>query len=149
MGKKTAGKKYHQQDQLRLLRREFLFYSDDYARICYEFDKPQSLAPAESSEQQVPSAVSSQLPVAAESPRPRPALVAPSPVVAPVEDSPLSAVDIVVALTAQKLKQPFDQVPAEKSIRELSGGKSEQSESTHILLNACQSEDTREIHTTK
>jgi fatty acid synthase subunit alpha len=124
MGKKTANKKYHQQDQLRLLRREFLSYSDDYARICYEFDKPQSPPPGEPSKQQVPPAASSTPPVATEIPKPEPALVAHRPAVVPVQDSPLSAGDIVLALTAQKLKQPFDQVPTEKSIRELSGGKS-------------------------
>lgn len=124
MGKKTANKKYHQQDHLRLLRREFLSYSDDYARICYEFDKPQSPAPGEPSKQEVPPAVSSTLPVATETPKPEPAIVAHRPAVAPVQDSPLSAGDIVLALTAQKLKQPFDQVSTEKSIRDLSGGKS-------------------------
>jgi fatty acid synthase subunit alpha len=62
--------------------------------------------------------------VATEIPRPNPALAAPSPVAVAVEDSPLSAGDIVVALTAQKLKKPFDHVPIEKSIRELSGGES-------------------------
>lgn len=124
MGKKTANKKYHQQDQLRLIRREFLSYSDDYARICYEFDNPQSLAPAETSKQQDSPAVSSTTPVATEIPKPEPALVTHRPAVVPVEDSPVRAGDIVLALTAQKLKQPFDQVPTEKSIRELSGGKS-------------------------
>ena len=124
MGKKTANKKYHEHEQLRLLRREFLSYSEDYARICHEFDNPQSLPPAETSKQQDSPAVSSITPVAAEIPKPEPALVAHRPAVAPVEDRPVSAGDIVLALTAQKLKQPFDQVPTEKSIRELSGGKS-------------------------
>lgn len=124
MGKKTAGRKYHQQDQLHLLRREFLSYSDDYARICYEPDSPQSLGPEEPSKQQDPPAVSSAPPMATEIPKPNPALTAPSPVAVAVEDSPLSAGDIVIALTAQKLKKPFDHVPIEKSIRELSGGES-------------------------
>lgn len=125
MGKKTANKKYHQQDQLRLLRREFLSYSDDYARICYEFDKPQSLSAAETSKQSQHSpAVSSTTPVATEIPKPEPALMAHRPAVLLVEDCPVSAGDIVLALTAQKLKKPFDQIPTEKSIRELSGGKS-------------------------
>ncbi|KAJ5689020.1 hypothetical protein N7462_003412 [Penicillium macrosclerotiorum] len=117
MGKKTAGKKYHQQDQLRLLHREFLSYSEDYARICHEFDRPQSLAPEESPKRQISSTASSLSSVATDSPRPESNLVTSSPRVALVEDNLLSAGDIVVALTAQKLKQPFDQVPTEKSIR--------------------------------
>ncbi|CZR60182.1 related to 3-oxoacyl-[acyl-carrier protein] reductase [Phialocephala subalpina] len=37
---------------------------------------------------------------------------------------PLSASHVVLALTAQKLKKPFDSVSTQKTIRELSGGKS-------------------------
>jgi len=35
---------------------------------------------------------------------------------------PLSASHVVLALTAQKLKKPFDSVSTQKTIRELSGG---------------------------
>lgn len=121
MGRKTASKKYQRQDQLRLLRRQFLSYSEDYAHICYGVDKPQLPAPAELPEQQGPAAAFPTPPVATESPKPE-ASGTPSPVVVPLEDNPLSALDVVVALAAQKLKQPFDHVPAEKSIRDLSGG---------------------------
>jgi fatty acid synthase subunit alpha, fungi type len=51
-----------------------------------------------------------------------------APIMAPVmaalavPDASLSASDVVLALTAQKLKKPFDQVSTQKSIRDLSGG---------------------------
>jgi fatty acid synthase subunit alpha len=37
-------------------------------------------------------------------------------------DVPLTALNFVLSLTAQKLKQPFDSVPTHKSIRDLSRG---------------------------
>lgn len=39
-----------------------------------------------------------------------------------VVDASLSAAHVVLAITAQKLKRAFDQVPTQKTIRELSGG---------------------------
>ncbi|PLB51630.1 3-oxoacyl-synthase [Aspergillus steynii IBT 23096] len=42
----------------------------------------------------------------------------------PSADVTLSAKHVVLAMTAQKLQRPFDQVPIEKTIRDLSGGKS-------------------------
>ncbi|KAJ6090087.1 hypothetical protein N7467_005303 [Penicillium canescens] len=120
MGRKTASKKYQLQDQLRLLRRQFLSYSDDYEDICYQSEEPQLPAPVETPN---PETIPTATPVVTNSPEAEP-LVAPSLVVVPVEDKLLSALDIVIALTAQKLKRPFDEVPTEKSIRDLSGGKS-------------------------
>lgn len=40
----------------------------------------------------------------------------------PVADASLSAGQVVLAITAQKLKRAFDQVSTQKTIRELSGG---------------------------
>ena len=142
MARKTASKKYQLQDQLRLLRRQFLSYSDDYEDICYQSEEPQLPAPATTpSHETVPAAA----PVVTKSPEAEP-LVAPSLVVVPVEDSPLSALDIVIALTAQKLKRPFDEVPKEKSIRDLSGGKlnTPYPEAIKCMLN-----DNRKIHIAK
>jgi len=42
--------------------------------------------------------------------------------VAGVADASLSATHVVLAITAQKLKRAFDQVPTLKTIRDLSGG---------------------------
>ncbi|KAF4203470.1 hypothetical protein CNMCM8927_008615 [Aspergillus lentulus] len=41
-----------------------------------------------------------------------------------IDDKALMAADIVIALVARKLRKPFDQVPTDLSIRNLSGGKS-------------------------
>jgi fatty acid synthase subunit alpha len=40
----------------------------------------------------------------------------------PSENLSLTATHIVLAITSQKLRRPFDQVPVDKSIRDLSGG---------------------------
>jgi fatty acid synthase subunit alpha len=119
MGRKTASKKYQLQDQLRLLRRQFLSYSDDYEDICYQSEEPQLPAPVKTPN---PETIPTATPVVTNSPEAE-LLVAPSLVVVPVEDKLLSALEIVIALTAQKLKRAFDEVPTEKSIRDLSGGK--------------------------
>ncbi|PYH87542.1 hypothetical protein BO71DRAFT_393288, partial [Aspergillus ellipticus CBS 707.79] len=119
MGKKTVGRNHQLQDTLRLVRREFLSHADDYDRITYAYDDvpaPAEPAPAVDA----PAAQT----VTAAAPAPAPVAVAPAPVAAAVDDVPLSALDIVVALTAQKLKVPFDQVPLQKCIRDMSGGKS-------------------------
>lgn len=43
-------------------------------------------------------------------------------VTAMITDIPLSATDIIIALTAQKIRKAFDQVAMQTSIRDLSGG---------------------------
>ena len=43
---------------------------------------------------------------------------------AAVDDIPMTATDIILAVVAQKLRKQFDQIPISKSIQELSGGKS-------------------------
>ncbi|GLA79249.1 hypothetical protein AtubIFM56815_000036 [Aspergillus tubingensis] len=122
MGKKTVARNHQLQDQLRLIRRQFLSHSDDYGQICYEYEESQPVA---STETQDPPVTPAPVAVAAASPV-APAATPAAPVVAAaaIDDVPLSALDIVLALSAQKLKQPFDQVPLQKCIRDLSGGKS-------------------------
>ncbi|KAL5357221.1 hypothetical protein BJX96DRAFT_172338 [Aspergillus floccosus] len=121
MGKKTANKdKYKLQDQLRLLHREFLSYSDDYSRICYEYEESRSSPPIE------PSQDTSAGPGIPE-PQPAPKLEVivqqPSQAVL-IEDVPLRAQDVVVTLVGRKLKRGFDSIPGEKSLRDMAGGKS-------------------------
>ncbi|PYI04677.1 hypothetical protein BO78DRAFT_347251 [Aspergillus sclerotiicarbonarius CBS 121057] len=122
MGKKTVGRNHQLQDKLRLIRRQFLSHSDDYAQICYEYEESQPVAPAETEAAPAPVAQAPAAPAAPVAAAPVPA--APAAVAAAVDDVPLSALDIVLAISAQKLKQPFDQVPLQKCIRDLSGGKS-------------------------
>lgn len=121
MGKKTVARNHQLQDQLRLIRRQFLSHSDDYGQICYEYEESQ---PVVTTETQAAPATPAPVAVAPEAPvAPAAAPAAPIVAAAAVDDVPLSALDIVLALTAQKLKQPFDQVPLQKCIRDLSGGK--------------------------
>ncbi|GCB23240.1 fatty acid synthase subunit alpha [Aspergillus awamori] len=120
MGKKTVARNHQLQDQLRLIRRQFLSHSDDYAQICYEYEESQPVATTEAQPAPAapaPVAVAAAAPVA-------PVAAAPVAAAVAVDDVAVSALDIVLALSAQKLKQPFDQVPLQKCIRDLSGGKS-------------------------
>ena len=123
MAKKTAGRRLALRDTSRAIERQFLSYADDAKDIYYEYDEPaQDAAPAEDEK-------AAQAPAAA-IPKPKPEPTAappvppsqPKPVGAATQDVPLSATDIVLAIVASKLKQPFDQVSLQKSIRDLSGG---------------------------
>lgn len=127
MGKKTVARNHQLQDQLRLIRRQFLSHSDDYAQICYEYEESQPVATPEAQPAPAapaPVAVAAAAPVA-------PVAAAPVAAAVAVDDVPASALDIVLALSAQKLKQPFDQVPLQKCIRDLSGGKTVRHESSN------------------
>ena len=122
MGKKTAGRRLALRDTSRATERQFLSYADDTKDIYYEYDEPAPEAPAEAEKAAVP-------PAAVPAPKPEPAAApaAPTPQPAPViaakaTDVPLTATDVVLAIVAMKMKQPFDQVSVQKSIRDLSAG---------------------------
>ncbi|KAE8153832.1 hypothetical protein BDV25DRAFT_136581 [Aspergillus avenaceus] len=127
MAKKQAAKGL--QDPL--VTRQYLSSSDNRKEIFYHYDEQeveqdpalQDLSPPE---QASPSAsVPTQAPAA-----PVPVATAPPSTAAPVaaapalEDKPLAVGDILLPIVARKLRKQFDQVPADKSIRDLSGGKS-------------------------
>ncbi len=102
---------------------QFLSSSDNKEDIYYQYpeeEEPVAAAPAESTP--APSA-----PVAAVASVETATVSAPvsAAVSAPAAAAPeilLSASHVVLALTAQKLKKPFDSVSTQKTIRELSGG---------------------------
>ncbi|PYI00540.1 putative 3-oxoacyl-synthase [Aspergillus sclerotiicarbonarius CBS 121057] len=108
-------------DQANAVNRQFLSSASNLKDIYYEYDEPAEPAPA-------PPATAQPAPPpatpAAPAPAPAPAQAPAAAAAASVPDTPLTAGDLVLALTAQKLKKPFDQVPLDKSIRDLSGGKS-------------------------
>ncbi|KKK19631.1 hypothetical protein AOCH_000897 [Aspergillus ochraceoroseus] len=118
MAKKSAAIRYKLQAPSQWSHLQFLSYNDDLSTILYQ--------PSES----VPQAaeVDSPSPKAPVEPHPRrqpnPAQKTATAQQVPNVDSSLLARHIVLAIVAQKLRRPFDQVPAEKSIRDLSGGKS-------------------------
>ncbi|OJD32187.1 fatty acid synthase subunit alpha [Diplodia corticola] len=121
MTERTWKKELSQKDMLSSTQRTFLSISDDADKIYYEYEG--EVAPQEP--QQAPAAV--QQPQAPSQPQSASvAAPAAAPVAAPaaVEDESLSPLDIITSIIAQKLKKPFDQIPTDKSIRDLCAGKS-------------------------
>lgn len=97
---------------------------DDKAEIMYEYSKTtptkepirENVAVSSSTNAQI-----RQTPIPEASPATLPSATAPTHY-APSKDVTLSARHITLAMTAQKLRRPFDQVPMAKTIRDLSGG---------------------------
>ncbi|KAI0417474.1 fatty acid synthase subunit alpha [Xylaria grammica] len=122
MAKRTLASKYEAFDAAKSVQRQILCYNKDAKEIYYDVDpveeEPEpSPNAAESSSSQAPVPAASAAPVA----------TAPAPSAGPaaaVPDSPITALEIVRALIAQKLKKPFLEVPLAKAIKDLVGGKS-------------------------
>ncbi|GMG47207.1 unnamed protein product [Aspergillus oryzae var. brunneus] len=124
MAKKTAKGQYAEEDLVRCVDRQYLSHADDAQHIYYQYDEE---APVESADNEPAQPAASSTPAA-------PAPVAAPPVVvqtAPqpaaqaavaVPDVDLSAIDVVISIVAQKIRKAFDEVPAAKSIRDLSAG---------------------------
>ena len=106
---------------------QFLASTQNAKELCYQYK------PAISDEElvgEIPEAT----PISAENPlqqKPAPHTQLPvslgsAPVAAAsIADVPISAEDVVCALVAQKLKRAIEQIPHNKSIKELSGGRRE------------------------
>lgn len=119
MAKKSADSKPGQRS---LDSRQFLSHANEPGEICSEYN---TLSLSESEDV-------STTHISTQSALPASILAAPVAVVeerAPlsvemvaVADIPLSPIDIVLAIVSQKLRQPFDQVSVEKTLRQLSGG---------------------------
>ncbi|KAB2569798.1 Fatty acid synthase subunit alpha [Lasiodiplodia theobromae] len=127
MAQKTWKKKLSAKDALSSTNRSFLSSADDTSSIYYKYEgaapapEPATTTQAAPAPAPTPSAA----PAAAATPAPAPAAAAaPSAPAAMVDDTPLTALDVVVALSAQKLKKAFDELPLDKSIRDLCAGKS-------------------------
>ncbi|KAI1168827.1 fatty acid synthase subunit alpha [Nemania serpens] len=119
MAKRTVASKYEAFDAAKSVQRQILCYNKDAKEIYYDVDpveeEPEpSPAVAEASSGAAPAAAASV--AAAPAPSAGPA--------AAVPDAPITALEIVRALIAQKLKKPFLEVPLGKAIKDLVGGKS-------------------------
>ncbi|KAI9886836.1 MAG: 3-oxoacyl-[acyl-carrier-protein] synthase [Watsoniomyces obsoletus] len=115
MAKRTLAA-YESYDAARSLQRQILCYNKDAKEIYYDVD------PVE--EETTPAVEASPTVTATAA---TPTAAAPAPTAGPaaqVPDVPLSAVDIVRALVAHKLKKPLMEVPLSKAIKDLVGGKS-------------------------
>lgn len=122
MAKRTIATKYEAYDAAKSVQRQILCYNKDAKEIYYDVDPVEDEpAPAAGSSDSspAPSAPSGAAPAAAAAPPPPSSGPA-----AQVPDAPVGAVDIVRALIAQKLKKPLLEIPLNKAIKDLVGGKS-------------------------
>lgn len=124
MAKRTLASKYEAFDAAKSVQRQILCYNKDAKEIYYDVDpieeEPEPTSAASSGDASAPAA-------AAAAPAAAPAAAAPAPSAGPaaaVPDAPVSAMDIVRALIAQKLKKPLAEIPLSKAIKDLVGGKS-------------------------
>ncbi|KAI9314935.1 fatty acid synthase [Dichotomocladium elegans] len=119
MATRTLNLKYQAYDDALTNRRQNLCVSKDSKDIYYEFEdtaveEPAAAAPA--------AAAPAAAPVAA-----APVMAAPAPVAvaaAAVADAPVTATEVIHVVVAQKLKKPVAEVPLNKTVKELVGGKS-------------------------
>ena len=120
MAKRTLASKYEAYDAALSVQRQILCYNKDSKEIYYDVD-PIEEAPAISSSKSGSPTPSAPAPTSS---APSPAAPPPqnSGPVAVVADVPVTAVDIVRSLIAQKLKKPFAEIPLSKAIKDLVGG---------------------------
>ncbi|KAK5081587.1 beta subunit of fatty acid synthetase [Lithohypha guttulata] len=121
MAKRTLASKYEAYDAAQSVQRQVLAYNKDQKEIYYDVDPVEEEAAAPAAD------ASSSSPAAPTTSTPSPAVAAPAASSGPaaaVSDAPVSAVDIVRALIAQKLKKPLNDIPLSKAIKDLVGGKS-------------------------
>ena len=121
MAKRTLASKYEAYDAALSLQRQILCYNKDAKEIYYDVDPvEEEVMPATTSaESSAPPASSAQkqaTPMVAASAAPS---AGPA---AAVADVPVTAVDIVRALIAQKLKKGLMEIPLSKAIKDLVGG---------------------------
>ncbi|KAI1435266.1 fatty acid synthase subunit alpha [Xylaria sp. CBS 124048] len=119
MAKRTLASKYEAFDAAKSVQRQILCYNKDAKEIYYDVDpieeEPVSSEPTQTSSDTSPAPAATAAPAAA-TPSTGPAQAVP--------DAPITALEIVRALIAQKLKKPFLEVPLGKAIKDLVGGKS-------------------------
>ncbi|KAE8377688.1 hypothetical protein BDV26DRAFT_292912 [Aspergillus bertholletiae] len=120
MARRTLASKYEAYDAATSVQRQILCYNKDAKEIYYDVD------PVEE-EPEAPPASSTAAPAAPVAVTAAPAAAAPPPSAGPaaaVEDAPVTAVDVLRTLVAQKLKKGLSDVPLSKAIKDLVGGKS-------------------------
>ncbi|THC93898.1 hypothetical protein EYZ11_006616 [Aspergillus tanneri] len=121
MAEKTATGATASRDQAYAVNRQFLSSAGNLNEIYYEYGDPVEqetpLPPTSTPQPSIPQPSPTSTSLQATP-------TAPSTFPTAIPDTPLTAGDIVLSLVAQKLKKPFDQVPMDMSIRDLSGGKS-------------------------
>lgn len=122
MARRTLASKYEAYDAATSVQRQILCYNKDAKEIYYDVDpveeEPEApTAPAATSASPAAVAAAAAAPAAAAPPPPS---AGPA---AAVEDAPVTAVDVLRTLVAQKLKKSLADVPLSKAIKDLVGGK--------------------------
>ncbi|KAI1007021.1 Fatty acid synthase subunit alpha [Podosphaera aphanis] len=129
MAKRTVASKYETYDAAKSVQRQILCYNKDANEIYYDVEpieeesktSPEPNSSAPSVPQAAQTVQANSLPSATPSLPSPPSSSGPA---AQVPDAPVGAVDIVRALIAQKLKKPLLEIPLNKAIKDLVGGKS-------------------------
>lgn len=119
MARRTLASKYEAYDAATSVQRQILCYSKDAKEIYYDVD------PVEEEEAAAEPSATPAAPAAAGAPAPVAAAAPPPPSAGPaaaVEDAPVTAVDVLRSLVAQKLKKGLADVPLTKAIKDLVGG---------------------------
>ena len=121
MARRTLASKYEAYDAALSLNRQILCYNKDAKEIYYDVDPvEEEAAPAgEGSSSAAPTASAPAAAPAAAAAPPPPGGGAPA---AAVTDAPVTAVEILRALVAQKLKKALMDIPLSKAIKDLVGG---------------------------
>ena len=122
MAKRTLASKYEAYDAALSLQRQILCYNKDAKEIYYDVE-PVEEEPTAPSASDKPTTSPSSAPASTSTPAAAPPPPSSGPAAA-VADAPVSAVDIVRALIAQKLKKPLADIPLSKAIKDLVGGQS-------------------------
>ncbi|RAH64827.1 trifunctional fatty acid synthase subunit FAS2 [Aspergillus aculeatinus CBS 121060] len=122
MAKRTLASKYEAYDAATSVQRQILCYNKDAKEIYYDVDPVEEEAdtpsePAAGTPPPAAQAAVAAAPVAAAAPP----SAGPA---AAIEDAPVTAVDVLRTLVAQKLKKSLSDVPLSKAIKDLVGGKS-------------------------
>lgn len=137
MARRTLASKYEAYDAATSVQRQILCYNKDAKEIYYDVD------PVEDEPAPAPEAAATGAASAPAAPAPGPAAATPAPAAAPapsagpaaaVEDTPITAVEMVRSLIAQKLKKGLADVPPSKAIKDLVGGKPQCTTITPLVL---------------
>lgn len=122
MARRTLASKYEAYDAATSVQRQILCYNKDAKEIYYDVD-PIEEEPEPAPESGAASTPAASAPAAPAATSAAPA-AAPAGPAAAVEDAPVTAVDVLRSLVAQKLKKSLADVPLTKAIKDLVGGKS-------------------------
>lgn len=120
MARRTLASKYEAYDAATSVQRQILCYNKDASEIYYD------VVPVEEEPEVAAEPASSGASAAAPAAAPAAGAPPPPPSAGPaasVEDVPVTAVDILRTLVAQKLKKSLGDVPLSKAIKDLVGGK--------------------------